>query len=87
MKADRSFENLPPGEEDACRQDWKHNPETWRGRFFKRNPQLAEEPHARNLTFGARAHEVADGLERYFDTLPNWEHRVHTKGPHKGQRY
>jgi hypothetical protein len=84
----REYEDLPPGEEDACRQDWRHNPETWREKFFRRNPALAEEPLSRTLIFGDRAQATADAIEKYFETcLPKWTHRVHTKGPHKGQRY
>lgn len=84
----RLHEQLPPGEEDAARQDWKRNPETWREKFFKRNPGLSDNPLERTLHFGDRAHAMADGLQTYFETsLPKSEHRVHLKGRHNGQRY
>ena len=88
MKPERLHEQLPPGEEDACRQQWKHNPATWREKFFARNPQLSENPLECTRHFGGRAHQVADAMETYFETaLPKWEHRVQTKGKYKGERY
>ena len=87
MKPERAHEGLPPGEEDAARQDFRRDPTTWRQRFFARNPGLSENPLECTLYFGTRAHEVADALEASFEILPGWEPRVHTKGRHKGQRY
>ena len=70
----RHHEHLPPGEADAARQDWRRDPSTWRERFFKRNPALSEDPFDTTLTFGPRAHEVADALQAYFETgLPKWK--------------
>ena len=80
-KPERAHEQLPPGEEDCCRQQWKNNPETWREKFFARNPQLSENPLECNRHFGERAHAVADAMETYFETsLPKWKPSVNRKG-------
>ena len=68
LKIERVDGLITPSEKDACKQDWRRDASTWRARFQARNQDLKD------------AEAIADTLETYFATLPNWKPRLNRKG-------
>jgi hypothetical protein len=83
MTVEAAITMLTPGDLETAKQDWRHDPATWRRSFLLTHltPKLDGLDPDAAAPIRERWNEVADALERHFNELPERLQVVRGQGP------